>query len=70
MASKIPRVAVPVLSNIRQSTFANFSINLEFFISIPLPVAAAKEAIIGAELTSIKPQGQLTTKTATALEIS
>ena len=44
--------------------------NFEFFISIPRFVAAESAAIIGAELTSICPQGQETTRMAIALLIS
>ena len=44
--------------------------NLEFLISTPRLVATDSAAIMGAELTSICPQGQDTTRMAMALEIS
>ena len=64
-----PLVMVPVLSNTTVSTWVSCSTNLEFLIKIPRLVAAARAAIMGAELTSMWPQGQLTTNTAIALPI-
>ena len=44
--------------------------NAEFFIRMPFPAALDRAAIIGAELISISPHGQLTTRTAIALVMS
>ena len=61
-----PLVMVPVLSKITVSILVSYSTNLEFLMRMPRLVATARAAIIGAELTSMCPQGQLTTSTAMA----
>ena len=45
----------------------NSSMNFEFLIKIPLLIATDNAAIIGAELTSMCPHGQDTTKKVNAL---
>ena len=64
-----PRVMVPVLSKITVVMLVSCSTNLAFLMRMPRLVDTARAAIMGAELTSMCPQGQLTTSTAMALEI-